>query len=155
MKTLVTLLLALLTLPAMAQLQEGQKDRIKAVKIAFLTERLDLSAEEAQKFWPIYNKYSDDMDELRIKERNEMFLPVNSLARMGEEEAGELLDNFIDIEEKRLEGQRKLIRDLRKTISSRRVLQLFKAEREFNKRMLQQLRGGRRNNSISVNNKRN
>ena len=36
---------------------QGNRDKIKTLKIAFITEKLDLSEQEAQKFWPIYNKY--------------------------------------------------------------------------------------------------
>ncbi len=35
------------------------KDKIKSLKIAFITERLDLSTKEAQTFWPIYNEYEE------------------------------------------------------------------------------------------------
>ena len=36
-------------------------DRIEAVKIAFMTKYINLSADEAQKFWPTYNAYNNEI----------------------------------------------------------------------------------------------
>ncbi len=40
-------------------------ERLYALKIAYITKRLDLSPDEAQKFWPIYNQYSDELMQVR------------------------------------------------------------------------------------------
>jgi hypothetical protein len=39
--------------------------RLEALKIAYITKRLDLSPEEAQKFWPIYNQYAEELKRTR------------------------------------------------------------------------------------------
>ena len=43
---------------------EKYLEKYKAEKISFLTEKLDLSLEQAGKFWPRYNKYQNQRDEL-------------------------------------------------------------------------------------------
>jgi hypothetical protein len=40
-------------------------ERLEALKIAYITKRLDLSPEEAQKFWPIYNQYAEELKQTR------------------------------------------------------------------------------------------
>ena len=40
-------------------------NRLEALKIAYITKRLDLSPEEAQKFWPIYNQYAEELKRAR------------------------------------------------------------------------------------------
>jgi hypothetical protein len=40
-------------------------NRLEALKIAYITKRLDLSPEEAQKFWPIYNQYAEELKRTR------------------------------------------------------------------------------------------
>src|SRR5258708_29601670 len=49
----------------------GKNDgsRIEALKIAYLTKKLNLSTDEAQKFWPIYNKYAEEIRQTRIEAR--------------------------------------------------------------------------------------
>ena len=44
--------------------------RIETLKIAYITNRLNLSPEEAQKFWPIYNNYSLELKVARMKAQN-------------------------------------------------------------------------------------
>ncbi|HTI07312.1 MAG TPA: hypothetical protein VL832_02115 [Puia sp.] len=75
----LTLLLGLpgLSQPPMQQQRKG--GALEAMKIAFITKRLDLSPEDAEKFWPIYYKYAaevrqayfayrDDKDEIKLDE---------------------------------------------------------------------------------------
>jgi hypothetical protein len=45
-------------------------NRLEALKIAYLTNKLNLSPEEAQKFWPIYNQYSLELKIARMKAIN-------------------------------------------------------------------------------------
>ena len=65
MKKLIILsLLCFLTFTAFAQHDE-KRERVKALKIAFITEQLNLTETEAQKFWPIYNAFEDNNNKLR------------------------------------------------------------------------------------------
>ena len=40
---------------------QDRSDRIEALKIAFITKQLQLSSQEAEKFWPVYNGYEAEM----------------------------------------------------------------------------------------------
>ena len=42
---------------------------MQALKIAFITQRLDLTSAEAEKFWPIYNEYEVEINNLRISNK--------------------------------------------------------------------------------------
>ena len=50
---------------SIAQTQEDRKEKIEAMKVAFITQKLDLSSKEAQVFWPLYNDYQDKLQALR------------------------------------------------------------------------------------------
>ena len=43
-----------------------KKDKMNAMKAAYVTEELNLSTEEAQRFWPIYNEMNDKIEDLRM-----------------------------------------------------------------------------------------
>ena len=45
------------------ELSEKQQENVKALEIAFITKELDLNPDEAQKFWPVYNQYSKEINE--------------------------------------------------------------------------------------------
>jgi hypothetical protein len=64
MKNLLSVLIILcwLTLPAQAQRPgNGWGGQLEAMKTTFITTRLRLTPEEAEKFWPIYNQYAAEV----------------------------------------------------------------------------------------------
>jgi len=56
---------SLFLLGMLARAQNG--NRLEALKIAYITNKLNLSPEEAQKFWPIYNSYALELRVTRMK----------------------------------------------------------------------------------------
>ena len=98
-----------------AQDEQPKNDggRIEALKIAFITKKLNLSTDEAQKFWPIYNKY---MDEVRKAHQD---------ARANKEPE-------IQREEKLLSIRKRYNDEFGKAISTDKVNSFFRVEKEFN-----------------------
>src|SRR6185503_11465850 len=43
------------------------QEKIKAARIAFITERLGLTPEEAEKFWPVYREFSMKRQEIKMQ----------------------------------------------------------------------------------------
>src|SRR5687768_4964201 len=69
--TILLLLFAWMA-PLMAQAPAGGdkpapsgQERVRALKVAFITQKLNLTSEEAEKFWPIYSEYQDKRDVVR------------------------------------------------------------------------------------------
>ncbi len=104
-----------LGLGVFAQDEQPKNDggRIEALKIAFITKKLNLSTDEAQKFWPIYNKY---MDEVRKAHQD---------ARANKEPE-------IQREEKLLSIRKRYNDEFGKAISTDKVNSFFRVEKEFN-----------------------
>ena len=76
---LIIFLLCLVHLASNAQGQQGPPPQgppppknIHALKVAFITRQLNLTAEEAQKFWPVYNTYSDAVKKIRIEQKQDV-----------------------------------------------------------------------------------
>jgi len=87
--------------------------RIEALKIAFITKKLNLSTEEAQKFWPIYNKYMDEV-------------------RKAHQDAKANKEPEIQREEKLLSIRKRYNDEFGKAISTEKVNSFFRVEKEFN-----------------------
>ena len=99
MKKLILLsLLFLLTFNGFSQHKE-REERIKTLKIAFITERLAFTETEAQKFWPIYNAFEEENNKLRRDSYNKR--KVEDFDSMTEADAKLLLDDMSSIENKR------------------------------------------------------
>ena len=115
-KILLIIVIALgASLVSVAQDEDGDKNnggRLEALKIGYLTKKLNLSTDEAQKFWPIYNQYMGEIRKTRFD------------ARQNKE--GE-----IPTEEKLLNIRKKYNGEFNKALSSEKVNTFFKAEKEF------------------------
>jgi hypothetical protein len=115
MKRLLPILFLICTLPVFSQ-QGGNQDadgsRIEALKIAYLTKKLNLSPEEAQRFWPVYNKYASELKQARTDRRN----------NQGSE---------LQTEEKILGIRKKYNTEFSKVLDGDKVNNFFRSEREF------------------------
>jgi hypothetical protein len=114
MKNFLLISFLICTLPVFSQSfnRESGGNRIEALKIAFLTKKLNLSPAEAQNFWPIYNQYSAEMRQARIAQRTNV--------------ASEL-----QTEERILNIRKKYSVEFKKAISQDKIDTLFRAEKDF------------------------
>lgn len=111
----------------------GARDRIESQRIAFLTERLNLTPDEATRFWPVYNEYRDGLKAMR-----EDFERPDILS-MSEQDANHLIDQHLQREQQRLDMKRNLFTRLRTVIPARKIIQLQVAEIAFNKELLRRV----------------
>jgi hypothetical protein len=144
-KIAITLLFIVITMSAFSQKKE-KRERIKTLKIAFITEKLELTETEAQKFWPIYNAHETNNDALRQQSRQNR--KDADLESMSEADAKSMIDKMLVLEQKKLELRTKFASDLMKVIPAKKVILLKISEDEFNKRMFNEIRkrkGNRKN----------
>jgi hypothetical protein len=134
-KTIFTALLLGIALMAYSQRgmrgdQENRHERMKAMKVAYITNQLDLSSEEAAKFWPVYNQIEAKRQELR----DEDIIPEN-INELSEKDSDALINKIMQNREKNLELDKKLVKDLEKVISKKKIALLFSSEHQFRREM--------------------
>ncbi|MEH6679366.1 MAG: hypothetical protein V7724_02405 [Sediminicola sp.] len=113
-------------------------DKIKALKIAFLTERLELSSSEAQRFWPIYNDHELKMDELRRKEWKHIRNKAKETESLTEKEANDLVCQFSHLEDEKTAENKRFLEAVRPILSGKKTLLLIKAEDDFKKQLFKE-----------------
>lgn len=147
-----TLLLILtLFICALTTAQKNPRERVKAHKVAYITEQLNLSSKEAQQFWPIYNEHESTIDKLKKEERSRRRLVKESegIETISDTKAGELLDGYLKTEEQKIRARQKLIRDLQAILPNKKILKLIKAEIDFNRSLLERFRQKRMNRKMN------
>lgn len=128
-------------LAASVHAQEGKHEKIKALKTAYITEKLALTSSEAEKFWPIYNQYDEKFHLLRKKEKNEIFKKISDgLENLNDAEANNLIDKSLTLESEEMELRKQMITELRSVISPKKIIILKKAEDDFKKELLERYR---------------
>lgn len=132
MKRFMTALILMFCLSICAQPNDkGRLERLKALKASYLTDKLELTENEAQKFWPIYNAHENKLRKLRSDLR---------AARRADAPAKKLVENFINYEEEKLTLLRTLISNLESVISHDKMLRLIRAEEGFRRELIEQFR---------------
>ena len=141
MKTILLIVL-LFTTTIYAQKHE----RIKAFKTAHITNALDLTTAEAEKFWPIYNAHEEKMMVLRKTERREIFhILKEDMDSLSDEDANILIEKGIKFKTTELQYHKDLVANLRGVIPPLKILKLRRTEEEFKRKLLGIMKKRRKN----------
>ena len=129
-----------------AQNKKNFHEKMRAYKVAYITDQLNFSELNAQKFWPIYNDYTDQMTKLHKEERYKIKKRIDKLGgtkNLSETEAKEILKHIIDIEKNRSELKTVFFNNISKFLSYKKIVMLELAEHEFNRKLLRKLKGSK------------
>ena len=117
---------------------QDSNEKINSLKTAYITEKLELSKAEAEKFWPIYNAF--EVKRTELKEEAHKDISDKDYSKLTESEANALLEEMIVLNNQRQNIHNNLISDLKKIISSKKIVLLKQAEYDFNKKMFAEYR---------------
>ena len=137
MKKIILILLITLSSNSFAQ-DNDRQDRIKALKIAFITERLELTETEAQKFWPIYNAFEAENQKLRKK--NVGKFRKTDFESISEQDAKMHLKEMMETDAMRNQLKQEFVNDLLEILPAKKILTLKATEDAFNRRMMEQFK---------------
>jgi len=122
---------------------EGWRERVRAEKVAFLTEQIDLTESEAQVFWPIYNQLQ--------KEQRETFEAVRKAYEAMEKGVNEgktgkemekLVEAYVDAKDKNEGIETKYLNKLMKALPAEKVARYYVAEEKFRHQQIGRLGNG-------------
>lgn len=123
---------------AFAQRPTIDPEKLQAARIAFITTRIDLKPDQAEKFWPIFNQYND--------EREQIMRQISDLGRgsesVSEEEAKSRIAKRFQYQTDLIDKEKSFVNDASKVISSKQILMLNNIARDFNRQLYQRGRGG-------------
>ena len=123
--------------------RQKRGEKIKALKIAFITEELNLSTKEAEKFWPVYNKYDELIHRLDRKERFKLKIKIKEaggLDNLSEETASSILKKNLEIDKDVYKAKIAYDNELSKVLSPKKILKLKSAEKEFIRNLMRKYR---------------
>ena len=141
----IIMLFSINTFAQGGRLLKEKKEQIKAMKVAYITNELSLTSDEAAKFWPLYNAFEDKQQEIRKQKLKGYMdrIDEESFDNLSEKEAATILAQMESTEEELHQAKKKFVASLKGVISSVKILKLKKAEEGFNRKLLQQYRDKR------------
>jgi len=120
--------------------QNANRQRLDAYKIAFFTKRLNLTSQEAEKFWPVYNEFQDNKTKIQL-ERHELNRNFNqNELNMSEREMSEAGDKFVGLEIREAALAQEFHTRIKTILSPVKILRLYQAENQFRQQLLNELR---------------
>lgn len=133
MKKILIIALVLTSLTTKAQDNKAAKrsanEKLEAARIALITERLSLTPEQAQAFWPVYNAYAEERRQVQRQFREQQRgLDIENLT---ETQQKQLLRQRMEQKQKQLNLENKYSEKLLEVINVKQMMALKKAEDDF------------------------
>jgi hypothetical protein len=112
-----------------AQLDPKAQDKINSLRIAYLTDKLGLTPEQAEKFWPIYREFAQKRMEARteLRQARKGMDPNNPDPKKQQE----LVDLSLKVKQRVLDLEKEYSGRLLKVVTAQQMLRLPTAEAEF------------------------
>ncbi|MEQ8706935.1 MAG: hypothetical protein RIC19_23585 [Phaeodactylibacter sp.] len=145
-RVLLTTLLLLAAVAAFAQpdrqfdFGDGQRnERVKAARVAYITQRLGLTTGESSAFWALNNEYEDARQAIEEK-----YKPAIAPEQMTNEQASEHLEDQLKAEAELLELRKTYQARFSSVLPARKLVLFQRADREFRLELLKKIRDNRR-----------
>jgi Skp family chaperone for outer membrane proteins len=111
------------------------KERIEAAKVGLITQQLNLTTEQSKLFWPIYNKYTEELQSVR-KQVREL---KKGFQTKSDEQLKKDLDKVLELKEKEVDVEKKYLQEFLKVINVRQVAMLHRADQLFKAMLIKRL----------------
>jgi hypothetical protein len=144
----ICLLMAILMLsnPAWAQQnknkdghQGANREKMEAQRVAFITQQLNLTPDEAKAFWPVYNEYDAKRQALKKSFRESGYMHKEDLDKLTQKEAEQILDNQITEALKFMDLRKEYHNKFKAVLPAVKILKLYDSEREFQKMLVEKM----------------
>lgn len=123
---------------AQGKLSEEKRQEFEAQKVAYFTQALELTPEEAAVFWPLYNEMTKKIREQDAKLR-ESQCETHKVKKLTEEQERQRVMDLLKYEQKMLDIKKEYYQKLLNAVPARKVARLDRTERKFHKQLLQRM----------------
>lgn len=137
MKTILSIIVTMLVSVSVVMAQGGPNGKIQSAKIGMITNRLNLSGEQATQFWPIYNEY--EAKKMDIKKSQRRVIAESNTLTATDEKLLAGLKEMNSLKQKEVDIDREYMNKFLKVINARQLFELYKAEQQFTQMLLNRL----------------
>lgn len=120
---------------------DGKREKLKSHKIAFITERLQLTSAEAEKFWPVYNEHEAVTETMRKEFRKAHNFEPEDIDAMNDSDANAFIDDQLKHEQQMIDQHKVFIGKLKGVIPAKKILMLMEAEKDFRVEVVRKMTG--------------
>lgn len=149
MKKVIFVLLIMVSMPGIkSSAQNTNLEKLNNYKIGFFTKKLNLTSEEAEKFWPVYNEYQVQRNQIQLEKmkinrtfnQNESSLSDKQLEEMG--------DRYVDLLVQESGLAVTFHKKLKTVLSPAKVIMYYQAENQYKLQLLNELQNQRQQQKL-------
>ncbi len=126
---------------SMAQEVDERNQKIQAMKVAFITEKINLTTKEAQQFWPVYNEWQDKRSKINAQLRTTREFYVQNAASLSDKQIEETLNKLINLQQQDVNLLAEYNKKYMQILPVKKVMDLYIAENQFKAWIISKLRG--------------
>ncbi len=139
-KTITILMITMLGVGVFAQ-NSRAKEKIESARIGLITERLGLTPDQAERFWPLYHEYR--MQNIDAGKQYRMLRADIGPKQASDDESRRMVELELELKQRRLDLEKEYSKKILEVISTQQVVSLRKAERDFRGILLRRLQDAR------------
>jgi len=125
------------------ELTPEMRAKFEAQKISYITQQLEISPEKAQVFWPLYNEMKKEKDSFHMEFRQLYRTLQRDADNLSEKELARISDRIADLKVEKAKLERDYHYKFKKVLSIKQVLDLYMADKDFQKMLLRRIKGDR------------
>lgn len=110
--------------------------KIKSMKVAYITNELDLTPEEARKFWPVYNEWQNKKEKAWQDFKDKTPAKDADIDELSDQQINNIIDAHIVKKQKKANLQRQYLKDIKQVLPLAKVAKLLHAEHSFKRHLL-------------------
>ncbi len=137
-KAIVLISIMILSL-TLASAQNPNRERLEAYKIAFFTKRLNLSPQEAEKFWPVYNEFQNQKNQIQAAKISLMKTFNQNEKNLSDKQITELGNKYCEALVRESELAVTFHRKLQEILPPAKVIRVYQAENQYRIQLLNEL----------------
>jgi hypothetical protein len=118
----------------------ANREDIESMKIAYLTKKLDLTPDEAKKFWPVFNQFSEELKSVRSNRRKTGREAKEDFDNLSDKELEKIVDGDIAMRQQELDVIKKYNSQFKQVLPMKKVAALYRAEDDFKKELLEKIK---------------
>jgi len=139
-KLFIILLLLATSFKMVAQDEEGPGgSQVESLRVGIYTRVMHLNADEAAKFWPLYNEMQSEIQKQKTIQKGIRQKVRENYFTISDEELSKCIDDAFDCDQKILDAKRKYFKEFAKAIPLKKVALIPKADREFQQEILKRM----------------
>lgn len=117
----------------------AKRDKIDQLRVAFINSKVDLSNQETQQFWPLYNELNDKLDNLKKTYRINFIKNFNAEI-ISDKEAEALLTVEFILKQKELDLNKEYYEKYKKILPIKKIALIKMAENDFKKELIKTIK---------------